>query len=86
MTMPLKVNSVISKAPYGYDVTPDGNLVPLEKDLYLLEEAVKLIDLKALSLREAAAWISSEGSRYISHEGLRKRMLTDIRRDCSGSR
>lgn len=71
---------MIKQAPYGYDYTPDGNLIPIERDIILLEEAQKLLDLQAVSLREAAEMLSTEGSRYISHEGLRKRLLTPIRR------
>lgn len=69
------------KAPFGYDVTDEGHLIPIEDDLTLLEEVKELVEAKALSLRDGALWLSSKSSRSISHEGLRKRLSKPIRMD-----
>lgn len=67
--------------PFGYDLTEDGNLIPIEEDLEMLEEVKELIDVQALSIREGALWLSMKSSRTISHEGLRKRLRREVRLD-----
>jgi len=63
-----------NKAPFGYDLTEENHLIPIEDDLELLEEIKELLDIQALSLRDGALWLSEKSSRTISHEGLRKRL------------
>lgn len=70
--------------PFGYDVTEEGNLIPIEDDLEALEEIAEMIEYNALSIREGALWLSEKCSRRISHEGLRKRLNRPVRLD-SGS-
>lgn len=67
------------KPPFGYDVTEEGNLIPIEDDLKLLGEIKEMLDAKALSLRDGALWLSVKSSRNISHEGLRKRLNQPLR-------
>jgi hypothetical protein len=69
------------KPPFGYDVTEEGNLIPLEDDLGLLQEIAELIEQRALSIRDGAIWLSAKSSRTISHEGLRKRLMQAVRID-----
>jgi len=67
------------KPPFGYDVTEEGNLIPLEDDLELLEEIAAMVEERALSIRDGAVWLSAKSSRTISHEGLRKRLKQKVR-------
>ena len=69
----------IYRPPFGYDSTEEGNLLPIESDLEVLTEVSELIEIKALSIREGAIWISDQCSRTISHEGLRKRLRSPVR-------
>jgi hypothetical protein len=71
------------KPPFGYDVTEEGNLIPLEDDLELLEEIAELVEQRALSFRDGALWLSAKSSRTISHEGLRKRLMQSVRLDAA---
>lgn len=64
---------------YGYDVTEEGKYIPLETDLELLQEVKDLLEIRAISLRDAATWMSAKGSRKISYEGLRKRLRQPVR-------
>lgn len=73
-----KINQAY-KAPFGYDVTEEGNLIPIEDDLRLLKEIKDMLDVNALSLRDGALWLSVHSSRSISHEGLRKRLMKPVR-------
>lgn len=75
----LKQGASMYKPPFGYDVTEEGNLIPMEDDLEMLEEIKEMLEVKALSLREAALWLSMKSSRTISYEGLRKRLLRPVR-------
>lgn len=81
MTSTLMSNMKIRKPPFGYDLTEEGNLVPIEEDLEMLEEIKDMLEAKALSLRDGALWLSVKSSRNISHEGLRKRLMRPIRLD-----
>tara|TARA_R110000822_G_scaffold15230_1_gene52750 strand:- start:184 stop:435 length:252 start_codon:yes stop_codon:yes gene_type:complete len=69
----------IYKPLFGYDITEEGNLVPIEADLLLLEEIKELVEMKALSIRDGSAWLRAESSRSISHEGLRLRLKKPCR-------
>ena len=68
----------IYRPPFGYDVTEDGYLVPVEDDLEALQLVNDMIKDNALSIREGALWLSDKCSRTISHEGLRKRLRTPV--------
>jgi len=69
----------IYRPPFGYDNTEEGHLIPIEEDLTSLEEVKEMLDIQALSWREAAIWLSCNCSRSISHEGLRKRLKNPVR-------
>lgn len=81
MTSLLMSNMKIKKPPFGYDLTEEGNLVPIEEDLEMLQEIKDMLEAKALSLRDGALWLSVKSSRNISHEGLRKRLMRPVRLD-----
>jgi hypothetical protein len=57
--------------PFGYAADPNNKeeWVPIETLLDLLEEAFLFLD-NGNSLRETAKWLSEEGGRKISHQGL----------------
>lgn len=63
--------------PFGYEPHPDDPdiLLPVEKELLLLEEAKK--HLKNYSLRDVAAWLSTRSGRSISHVGLSNRVKAE---------
>jgi hypothetical protein len=63
--------------PFGYVEDPNDQdvLLPVEKELILLEEAKK--HLKRYSLRDVAAWLSTRSGRSISHVGLRTRIMQE---------
>jgi len=77
----LKRMRAIYKPPYGYDSTEEGNLIPIEDELELLAEVADMVEERALSLRDAALWLSHKTGRKISHEGLRKRLMQPVRID-----
>jgi hypothetical protein len=66
--------------PFGYEQDPEDPdvLLPVVKELELLEEAKK--HLKKYSIREVANWLTKESGRPISHEGLRKRIKIESKR------
>ena len=59
--------------PFGYGEDPSDKdiLLPITKELELLEQAKK--HLKRYSYRAVAAWLSEQSGRVISHVGLYKR-------------
>ena len=66
--------------PFGYEIDPEDDswLIPIVKELELLELAKKHI--KQYSYREVSAWLSTQSGRYISHMGLKKRIDVERRR------
>lgn len=76
----LPVVRVGSFIPFGYEQDPEDPdvLLPVVKELELLEKAKK--HLKKYSLREVANWLSYESGRRITHEGLRKRIAIESKR------
>lgn len=66
--------------PFGYKQDPNDPdiLLPVEKELELLEQAK--VHLKKYSLRNVAEWLSTESGRYISHVGLDKRVKLERKR------
>lgn len=73
-----KLNNYIP--PFGYTYTDEEKtgIKPVEKDLELLEEVKELIEAKALSIRDAAIWLSAHASRSISFEALRLRLKRPV--------
>lgn len=66
--------------PFGYhqDENDPNVLLPIPSQLDLFEKAKE--HLKHFSYREVAGWLSKESGRRISHEGLRKRVNLEKRR------
>jgi hypothetical protein len=66
--------------PFGYEQDPNDPdvLLPIEKELVLLEKAKE--HLKRYSLREVSSWLTKESGRSITYEGLRKRIKIESRR------
>lgn len=63
--------------PFGYkqDEEDETMLLPIPSELEALALAKK--HLKRYSLREVAAWLSTQTGRYISHVGLSKRIKNE---------
>ena len=66
--------------PFGYGEDPSDKdiLLPVTKELELLEQAKK--HLKRYSYRAVAAWLSEQSGRVISHVGLYKRVKLEHKR------
>jgi hypothetical protein len=73
----VRVGKVI---PFGYGEDPNDKdiLLPIPKELELLEQAKK--HLKRYSYRAVAAWLSEQSGRVISHVGLFKRVRLEHKR------
>lgn len=67
--------------PFGYEVSEEDPtmLVPVIFQLEALEQAKKHLK-NGFSLRVVARWLSDVTGRYISHEGLNKRVDIERRR------
>lgn len=66
--------------PFGYEQSPDDPkiLLPVVRELELLEQAKRY--LKEFSFRKVAEWLTQQSGRYISNEGLRKRVKSELTR------
>jgi len=66
--------------PFGYEVDPENPrlLLPIESELEALELAKR--HLKQYSYRAVAQWLTKETGRYISNQGLQKRIKIEQRR------
>lgn len=75
----LPIPKISRTIPFGYEVDPNDPdvLLPIKLELDLLEKAKKY--LKQYSYRQVANWLSTNSGRYISHIGLRKRVLNERR-------
>ena len=75
-----RIPRLTHQIPFGYEIDPDDDdwLVPIAKELELLELAKK--HLKQYSYREVSAWLSTQSGRRISHSGLRKRIDVERKR------
>lgn len=63
--------------PFGYKINPeDGSeLLPVIEELEALDRAKKFVG--RYSYRVLATWLTELTGRFISHEGLRKRLLIE---------
>ena len=62
--------------PFGYQVDETGKLlIPIPSELEALEEAKNY--LKTCSYREVAQWLHRKTGRYLSHVGLKRRIIRD---------
>lgn len=71
---------MIRTIPFGYVVDPDDEdwMIPVDNELSHLELAKKHV--KRHSYADVAAWLSKQTGRYISANGLKKRINIDRRR------
>ena len=71
--------------PFGYkqDEADKDILIPIVKELELLEKAKKFI--RQYSYRKVADWLSTESGRKISHVGLMKRIQIEQKRKSEAS-
>ena len=84
--VPLKVKlwqripRVSQYIPFGYEVDPEDNewLEPIPKELELLELARKHV--KQYTLRQVAAWLTTQSGKSITHDGLKKRLDVERKR------
>jgi len=68
--------------PFGYYLADDQvTLIENKEELESLERIKKLINEKLLSYRDGAIYLSDLTGRYISHEGLRLRILKENKND-----
>ena len=65
--------------PFGYMIDPTNEkmLLPIVKELEALEEAKGHLK-RGYGLRTVAKWLEGETGRPISHEGLKRRVNTDV--------
>tara|TARA_Y100000310_G_scaffold73661_1_gene69775 strand:- start:8 stop:334 length:327 start_codon:yes stop_codon:yes gene_type:complete len=62
--------------PFGYKIDETGDyLIPIDSELQALEQAK--IYLKTCSYREVAKWLYKKTGRYLSHVGLKRRVIRD---------
>jgi hypothetical protein len=76
----VQIPRIARTVPFGYklnDEDPDI-LDPIPTELDLLEKARSHVN--QYSYREVANWLSTNTGRYISHVGLRKRLLNERQR------
>ena len=76
----VQIPRIARTVPFGYkqsEQDPDI-LDPIPTELDLLEKARSYVN--QYSYREVANWLSTNGGRYISHVGLRKRLENERRR------
>ena len=76
----VQIPRIARTVPFGYKHNEDDPdiLDPIPTELDLLEKARSYVN--QYSYREVANWLSTNGGRYISHVGLRKRLENERRR------
>ena len=75
-----RIPRLVKFVPFGYEIDPNDDrwLNPIEKELELLELAKKHV--KQYSLRQVAAWLTTQSGRSITHDGLKKRLDVERKR------
>jgi len=76
----VSIPRIARTVPFGYrlDENDSSILRPIPQQLDALEQARQHV--KQYSYREVANWLSTRTERYISHVGLRKRLLNERQR------
>ena len=76
----ISIPRIARTIPFGYvkDENDPYILNPVEKELDKLE--IARIYIKQYSYREVANWLTTQTGRYISHVGLRKRLMHEQQR------
>ena len=71
-----KIKRKARTIPFGYKIDETGDyLIPIESELEALQEAKNY--LKTCSYREVAQWLHRKTGRYLSHVGLKRRVIRD---------
>ena len=71
-----KIKRKARTIPFGYKLAEDTQYIePIELELQALEEAKNF--LKTCSYREVAQWLHRKTGRYLSHVGLKRRVIRD---------
>ena len=80
-----RIPKVSKNIPFGYEIDPEDEdwLNPIPEQLELLELAKKHV--KQYSLRQVAAWLTTQSGRKISHVGLIKRIKIEQKRKSQAS-
>ena len=75
-----RIPRLVKPVPWGYEIDPDNKewLNPIVRELELLELAKKHV--KQYSLRQVAAWLTTQSGRSITHDGLKKRLDVERKR------
>ena len=76
----IQIPRIARTVPFGYVQSQKDSEVldPIDNELDKLEMARKYV--KQYSYREVANWLTKQTDRYISHVGLRKRLMHEQRR------
>ena len=62
--------------PFGYKISEDADFIEsVDSELEALQEAKNY--LKTCSYREVAQWLHRKTGRYLSHVGLKRRVIRD---------
>ena len=72
----IKIKRRARTVPFGYKLSEDTDYIePVESELEALEQAKNY--LKTCSYREVAIWLKRKTGRYLSHVGLKRRVIRD---------
>ena len=76
----IQIPRIARTIPFGYKLNEDDSylLDPIPDELDKLEMARKYVN--QYSYREVANWLTKQTDRYISHVGLRKRLMHEQQR------
>ena len=71
-----KIKRKARTIPFGYKISDDTNFIEsVDSELEALQEAKNY--LKTCSYREVAQWLHRKTGRYLSHVGLKRRVIRD---------
>ena len=71
-----KIKRKARTIPFGYKLSEDTDYIePVDSELQALEQAKNY--LKTCSYREVAKWLYKKTGRYLSHVGLKRRVIRD---------
>ena len=71
-----KIKRKARTIPFGYKISEDTDFIEsVDSELEALQEAKNY--LKTCSYREVAQWLHRKTGRYLSHVGLKRRIIRD---------
>jgi hypothetical protein len=71
-----KIKRKARTIPFGYKISDDTDFIEsVDSELQALQEAKNY--LKTCSYREVAQWLHRKTGRYLSHVGLKRRVIRD---------